>query len=221
MTKVRVLALLAVMVMMMGLMMPAVASAQAPPEGLPHVFTGTVTVNGLTAPAGTSISAVIGGVEQAPTAVGSDGSYLLKVSSGTSGSTKITFKIDALTALEAASWTRGKIEFLDLTAGGGVVGPGGKGAKGDQGATGSPGAKGDSGDKGETGVQGVAGVDGKDGKDGEAGVAGEAGAPGKDGSAGADGAAGGGGAVGMIGLILSIVALLGVAGVFFASRKGA
>ena len=220
MTKVRVLALLAVMVMMMGLMMPAVASAQAPPEGLPHVFTGMVTVNGLTAPAGTSISAVIGGVEQNPTTVGSDGSYLLKVSSGTSGSTKITFKIDALTAVEVASWTRGKIEFLDLTAGGG---PGGTGGKGEKGAPGAPGAKGDKGDKGDPGEKGenVIGPSGKDGEPGAAGEAGPAGEDGKDGTDGKDGAAGGGGAVGMIGLILSIVALLGVAGVFFASRRPA
>ena len=52
MTKMRVLALLAVMVMM--LMVPAVASAQQVP---PHVFIGTVTVNGLAAPAGTLLSA--------------------------------------------------------------------------------------------------------------------------------------------------------------------
>ncbi len=72
MTKMRVLALLAVMVMM--LMVPAVASAQQVP---PHVFTGTVIVNGLSAPAGTTVSAVIDGVEQGSASVAAGGGYVL------------------------------------------------------------------------------------------------------------------------------------------------
>jgi len=219
MTKIRVLALLAVMVMMMGLMAPAVASAQTAPEGIPHIFTGTVTVNGLTAPQGTMVSAVIDGVQQGIAIVGSDGNYVLKVSSGSSGSTKITFMVDTLTALESASWMMGNIDRQDLTAGGGPGGVGGKGEKGDTGAPGAKGDKGDKGDKGETGVQGVAGAPGEKGDPGEAGAAGEVGAAGEAGKAGADGAAGGGGTIGLIGFILSIVALLGVAGVFFASRQ--
>ena len=75
MTKMRVLALLAVMVMMF--MMPVVASAQQIP---PHIFTGTVNVNGLSAPAGTLVWAVIDGEQQGSTAVAAGGSYVLQVS---------------------------------------------------------------------------------------------------------------------------------------------
>ena len=78
MTTKRALVFLTVMVMM--LMVPAVASAQSVP---PHVFIGTVTVDGLAAPAGTTVSAVIDGVEQGSTSVTAGGGYVLTGSQGT------------------------------------------------------------------------------------------------------------------------------------------
>ncbi len=110
MTKMRVLALMAVMVMM--LMVPAVASAQQVP---PHIFTGTVIVNGLSAPSGTTVSAVIDGVQQGSVGTGSGGSYTLHVSQGSG--TDISFMVDTLTSAETASWEQGGAELLDLTAG--------------------------------------------------------------------------------------------------------
>ncbi len=135
MTKMRVLALMAVMVMM--LIVPAVASAQQVP---PHVFAGTVIVNGLSAPAGTMVYAVIDGVQQGSTTVASGGDYVLQVSQGSG--TDISFMIDTLTAEETASWEQGGAEVLDLTAGfvGDVGSAGSKGAKGDTGAKGDAGA---------------------------------------------------------------------------------
>ncbi len=213
MTKMRVLALLAVMVMM--LMVPAVASAQQVP---PHVFTGTVTVNGIFAPPGTTVSAVIDGVQQGSVSTGAGGSYILRVNQGSG--TDISFMVDTLNAKQTASWEQGGAELLDLTAGfvseESIVGP--KGDKGDTGAKGAKGDAGAGGARGQVGPAGPAGPAGGDGNDGAAGADGAAGQAGARGSDGAQGAAGGSG-VGLIGLILSIVALLGVAGVFFASRQ--
>ena len=207
MTKMRVLALLAVMVMM--LMVPAVASAQQVP---PHVFTGTVIVNGLSAPAGTMIWAVIDGVQQGSTTVESRGAYTLQVSQGSG--TDISFMVNTLTAVESASWQQGGADVLDLTAGG----TGAVGTAGPAGPKGDTGAAGDAGDRGPVGPAGPAGAVGPGSS--EAGPDGPAGAAGSAGPAGPQGAAGGGG-LGLIGLILSIVALLGVAGVYFASRRPA
>ena len=214
MTKMRVLALMPVMLMM--LMVPAVASAQQVP---PHIFAGTVTVNGLSAPAGTIISAVIDGVQQGSVPTGDRGSYILHVNQGSG--TDISFMVDTLPAKETGSWEQGGADTLDLTAG--FVGDvGSAGAKGDKGDTGAKGAKGDAGAggaRGQVGPAGPAGSAGSDGSDGSAGSDGAAGAAGAKGDAGVQGAAGGSGGVALIGLILSIVALLGVAGVFFASRS--
>ena len=221
MTKAKILALLAVMAMV--LIVPAVAFAQAVP---PHVFIGSVTVNGLSAPSGTVVSAVVDGVEQGNTTVSSSGSYTLQVSQGSG--TDIIFMVDTLTAAETATWQQGGADVLNLTAGAGIV-PSSEGAAGVAGAAGAKGTKGDKGDAGERGPAGPAGAAGAAGADGKAGPAGAAGAEGKAGPAGADGAAGpagsagagGGGPVGLIALILSIVAILGVIGVYFASKQSA
>ena len=220
MTKAKVLALLAVMAMV--LIVPAVAFAQAVP---PHIFIGSVTVNGLNAPSGTVVSAVVDGVEQGNTTVSSAGSYTLQVSQGSG--TDITFMVDSLTASETATWQQGGADVLNLTAGAGAAAASGtEGAAGAAGAKGSKGAKGDAGDRGPAGPAGPAGSDGKAGAAGAAGAAGsdgKAGAAGAAGPAGPTGAAGaaGGGPVGLIALILSIVAILGVIGVYFASKQSA
>ena len=221
MTKAKILAFLAVMAMV--LIVPAVAFAQAVP---PHIFIGSVTVNGLSAPTGTVVSAVVGGVEQGNTTVSSTGSYTLQVSQGSG--TDIVFMVDTLTASETATWQQGGADVLNLTAGSGAVaGAGTDGARGASGAKGSKGDKGDAGERGPAGPAGPAGSAGSAGSDGKAGAAGSdgaAGAAGSDGAAGKAGAAGssgGGGPVGLIALILSIVAILGVIGVYFASKQPA
>ena len=221
MTKAKILALLAVMAMV--LIVPAVVFAQSPP----HRFFGTVTVNGLTAPSGTAVSAVIDGVEQGSTTVDTDGKYIMDVSQGSGND--IVFQIDQLTATQTASWEKGMATLLDLTADSSsqASGAGEAGAKGASGAKGSKGDKGDSGERGPAGPAGPAGSAGSAGSDGKAGAAGSdgaAGAAGSDGAAGKAGAAGssgGGGPVGLIALILSIVAILGVIGVYFASKQSA
>jgi len=79
----------------------------------PHVFIGTVTINGVLAPVGTAITAFIDGVVQGSTEVGSGGGYTLVVNQGSS--TDITFKIGNLDANETATWEQGGATTLDLT----------------------------------------------------------------------------------------------------------
>ena len=74
-----------------------------------------MTINGLTAPYGTSISAVIDGVRRGNTTVTSGGKYTMQVSEGSG--TDIVFLIDTLTALETATWQQGGKNVLHLTAG--------------------------------------------------------------------------------------------------------
>ena len=211
MTKMRILALLAVLALFVTL--PAVASAQQVP---PHVFIGTVTVNGLDAPVGTAVTAWIDGVVQGTTTVQGGGGYTLLVNQGSG--TAITFMVGSLDSAETATWEQGGGEVLDLNAGG-VGGAGGP--PGPAGPPGPPGAKGDPG-VGERGPAGPAGPSGPAGADGPAGAAGPAGGPGAAGSvgpAGPQGQAGGAGVLGLIGLILAIIALVGVAAVYFMPRR--
>ncbi len=213
MTKMKVLALLAVMMMVM--MMPAVASAQ---QVRPHVFAGTVTVNGLVAPAGTVVYAVIDGVEQGAASVSAGGRYVLKVKASSGGGTSIIFMVDNLTAAETASWIGGEVVTLDLTAN---AGGGGGGGPSDPGGTGPQGPAGSAGERGPVGPAGPAGPAGTEaGPAGSAGSAGSAGPAGPAGAAGAAGAAGGSG-LAIVALILAIIAILGVAGVYFVSRRTA
>ena len=214
MTKMRFLALLAVLALFLTL--PAIASAQNVP---PHVFIGTVTVNGLAAPAGTPVTAYIGGVVQGSTTVRGGGGYTLLVNQGEG--TDITFKVGNLDAAETFTWDQGGGDVLDLNAGGagGAGGPAGP-----PGPPGAPGAKGDAGVAGARGSAGPAGPSGPAGAEGPSGSAGAAGAAGSAGSvgpAGPTGAAGGGGVLGLIGLILAIIALVGVIAVYFMPRRAA
>jgi len=214
MIKVRFLALLSVLALLLTL--PAIVSAQSVP---PHLFIGTATVNGLNAPSGTVITAMIGGEAKGSVKVGSNGAYTrLLVSSG-SGS-EISFVLDSLTADETATWEQGGSTVLALNASvggtavegaaGGTGRTGNKGADGKDGAAGSDGADGSDGKDGTNGKDGAAGADGAAGSDGKAGAAGPAGAPG-----------GGGGALSLIALILAIVALIGVGAVYFMGKQNA
>jgi hypothetical protein len=211
MTKMRFLALLAVLALFLTL--PAIASAQQVP---PHVLIGTVTENGVPAPVGRAVTASIDGVVVGSTTVEAGGGYTMLVNQGTG--TAITFMVGNLDAAQTATWEQGGGSVLDLVVGGagGAVGPAGPaGPPGDQGATG---------DRGPAGPAGPAGPSGTSGADGQAGAAGLAGAPGATGPAGAVGSAGpagGGGIIGLIGLILAIIALIGVGAVYFTGRQSA
>jgi len=211
MIKVRFLALLSVLALLLAL--PAIVSAQSVP---PHLFIGTATVNGLNAPAGTVITAMIGGEAKGSVKVGSNGTYTkLLVSSG-SGS-DISFTLDTLTADETATWEQGGSTVLALNAS--VGGASVEGATGGTGKTGKKGADGKDGADGSDGADGADGKDGTNGKDGADGADGAAGSDGKAGAAGPAGAAGGGGAVALIALILAIVALIGVGAVYFMGKQ--
>jgi hypothetical protein len=210
MLKMKFLGLLAVMALLLTL--PAVASAQQVP---PHILIGTVTVNGLPAPVGTQVRAMIGGQQVGATTIGSNGSYQIQVAQG--DGTEITFMVGNLTAQETATWEQGGADVLNLTAS--SVGPG-------------PGAPADlqeiidalladpdfraqlQGDPGPAGPAGPAGPEGPAGAEGAAGPAGPAG---PTGPAGPQGPAGGG-AVAWIGLILAIIAIIGVGVVYFLLR---
>jgi hypothetical protein len=213
MIKVRILALLSVLALLLTL--PAIASAQSVP---PHIFIGSATVNGLNAPSGTVITAMIGGDAKGSVNVGSNGAYgPLHVASG-SGS-EITFVLDSLTASETATWEQGGASVLALNA---SVG----GGAGESGAAGSAGSAGKAGANGKDGADGTNGSDGANGADGTNGKAGADGSNGKDGADGKAGAAGpagpaGGGAVAIFALILAIVALIGVGAVYFLGKQNA
>ena len=92
-------------------MLPATASAQQVP---PHVFIGTVTIDGLDAPIGTAVTASIDGVVQGSTAVQAGGTYTLMVNRSTGNA--ISFKIGNLDASEKATWEKGGGTILDLNA---------------------------------------------------------------------------------------------------------
>ena len=214
MTKMRFLALLAVLALFLTL--PAIASAQ---QVLPHVFIGTATENGVPAPVGRAVTASIDGVVVGSTTVKARGGYTLLVKQGTG--TAITFKVGNLDAAQTATWVQGGGDVLDLVVGGAG---GAGGAVGPAGQAGPPGSKGEQGATGDRGPAGPAGPSGPSGADGPAGAAGPAGGPGSAGPAGAvgpAGPAGGGGALGLVGLILAIIALVGVGAVYFMGRQSA
>ena len=118
MTKIRISALLAAIVLLATV--PAVASAQQPPP--PHVFVGNATISGVPAVDGTIVTAWIdGGQAGAATVSGGDGSYVLFVEQPVgvaySGKT-ITFKIGGVDAAETATWEQGGAQILNMTVGG-------------------------------------------------------------------------------------------------------
>ena len=209
MLKVRILALLTVLALLLTL--PAVASAQQVP---PHVFFGTATVNGLFAPAGTPVAALIGGEQRGSTTVESNGRYQILVAPGTG--TAITFRVGTLTADQTATWEQGgATPNFDLTAssfGEPTPVPGG---------TPAPGVVGPAGPQGERGPAGPAGSAGPAGADGPAGPPGPAGPAGAAGSTGPAGPAGpaGGGVLAIIALILAIIAIIGVGVVYYLGTR--
>jgi hypothetical protein len=157
MTKVRLLALLAVVALVL---FPAMALADTPPER-PCRFHGTVTADGLPVPDGTTITAVVKGTAfETTTPVEEYGpsTYAIKVVQpvGESyGNETVTFMIGDGPAKETAKWLLGENIELNLTAGEAQPSP-------------TPSCvceKGDKGDKGDTGDKGDPGVAGEPGKD--------------------------------------------------------
>ena len=202
MTKTRFLTV--VMALALLLAIPTAAFAQRVP---PHVFVGTVTLDGATAADGAAVTAWIDG-EQVAATTAAGGSYSLIVDQGDSsyaGET-VTFKVSGAGTEESAQWVQGGGDELNLVA---TTGSSGSGS-GEQGAQGAAGAKGEKGATGPAGPAGPAGADGSAGPAGSSGPAGPAGPAGSAGTAGAAGSDGadGGGAVGIIALIIAIVAVV-------------
>ena len=208
MTKLRFLALLTVLALLLAL--PAVASAQQVP---PHVFHGTVTVNGLGAPTGTEVTALAGGQPVATDTVDQNGEYTLLVPQSEG---EITFRVGTLNAAETSNWEQGGANIVNLTASSfappSTEGTPGPGAVGPAGPRGEPGPAGEAGPPGEAGPAGEAGPPGPQGP---AGPAGPAGPQGPSGSSGIFGI------LGLIGFILAIIALIAAAAAYFTSRQPA
>ena len=218
MTKTRFLALIMALALLLAI--PTAVFAQRVP---PHVFVGTVTLDGATAVDGAAVTAWIDG-EQVAATNASGGDYSLLVDQGDSsyaGKT-VSFKVGGANASETAPWMQGGGDVLNLNATSGS-GPGGGGG-GDTGSTGATGATGATGPAGSAGPPGPAGSSGSDGSDGSAGSRGADGSAGSAGSAGPAGPAGpagddGGGALAVIALIVAIVALLAAGGSYMMGRR--
>ena len=236
MTKLKILALVVGMVMLLAI--PATVSAQRLP---PHVFVGSM-INGAMPADGTMVTAMVNDVEVASAMV-VDGSFVLIVDQGdlSFAGMMVHFAVDGVDAIEATAWQQGEGTELALTTGatpatpeptivpgsgaGAAMGPAGPaGAQGPQGRRGAPGADGSDGSDGSTGARGAAGSAGNDGAAGPRGTEGAAGSAGAAGPAGAAGAAGaegddGSNTLGIVALILAIVAIVGAGGAFILGRR--
>ena len=210
MTKTRFLALVTALALLLAI--PTSVFAQRVP---PHVFVGSVTLDGTAAVDGAAVTAWIDG-EQVAATNASGGDYSLLVDQGNSsfaGKT-VSFKVSGANVAETAAWTQGGGDVLNLTgvtgsAGGSTGSSGEAGPAGPAGAAGPPGPAGPAGSDGSAGAAGSSGSDGSDGAAGSAGPAGPAGAAGED----------GGGALGIIALIVAIVALLAAGGSYMMGRR--
>jgi len=231
MTKTRFLALVTALALLLAI--PTSVFAQRVP---PHVFVGTVTLDGAGVVDGGAVTAWIDG-EQVAAANASGGNYTIQIDQGDSsyaGKT-VSFKVGGAEVADTAEWIQGGGTVLNLA---GVTASGG-GGSGDDGADGE---KGNTGLRGLTGVAGPAGPAGSDGSAGPAGAAGSTGSPGAAGSDGSDGAAGssgstgsagpagpagaagaagadGSGILGIIALIVAAVALLAAGGSYMMGRR--
>ena len=122
MTKVRLLALLAVVALVL---FPAIAFAQGAPQ-LPCAFHGTVQVNGANVADGTVITATIG--NDTYTTTTSDSTYRVVIAQPEGKSydgVSVAFKIGSATASQTGTWQMGGNVALNLTKGTGPITPGG------------------------------------------------------------------------------------------------
>ena len=90
--------------------------------GGPNLFTGTVTLNGATAPEGTVVEAWVADFsEPVATTTVKDGQYVVSVfqygKRSFAGKT-ITFKIGGISAEQTGTWELYGAEAINLTAGG-------------------------------------------------------------------------------------------------------
>jgi len=126
MTKLRLLALLAVVALVL---FPAIAFAQGAPQ-LPCAFHGTVQVNGANVADGTVITATIGNTTYTATTTTAAGASTYRVViaqpelKSYEGLTA-TFKIGSDTAGQTGTWQMGGNVALNLTKGTPVITPGG------------------------------------------------------------------------------------------------
>ena len=108
MIKYRVLALLTALALLLAL--PAVGYAQSQP---PHVVKGMVMVDGLNAPAGTMVTAMMGDAMAGEAMVMSGGSYLMQVMA--SPGSEVSFMIGQRMAMENLMVEFGGASELDLS----------------------------------------------------------------------------------------------------------
>jgi len=117
--------------MILVLLLALAAAPAAAEEGvptLPHEFYGSVTIGGSPAPAGTVITAVIGGTECGSVTTTGSGEYgsairhkganLLVPGSAERVGETIAFLVDGQTAQETATFTPGEMTRLDLSVAG-------------------------------------------------------------------------------------------------------
>ncbi|WP_292727622.1 hypothetical protein [Methanoculleus sp.] len=119
------------LVLLLGLVAGAAAGDATP--ALPHVFYGGVTIAGSPAPAGTVITATIGGTECGSVQTTNAGRYsspdeslgnrlIVMATSDQAGAT-ITFYVNGVAAHETATFASGAVTALDLTAAAGESTP--------------------------------------------------------------------------------------------------
>ena len=119
------------LVLLLGLVAGAAAGDVTP--ALPHVFYGGVTIAGSPAPAGTVITATIGGIECGSVQTVDAGQYgspdeslgnrLVVVAAADQAGETITFYVNGVAAHETATFASGAVTTLDLTAAAGESTP--------------------------------------------------------------------------------------------------
>ena len=109
MTRLHLVALLAVMTLSLAL--PGAALAQSGPP--PHLFVGTATVDGEPARSGTMVFAFVEGKPAGSVAVDARGEFFLMA---LGPGREVTFKIGDYPATQTTSWEKGGAAMLNLTA---------------------------------------------------------------------------------------------------------
>lgn len=115
-------ALVAGAALLLASLLPAVGGVSAQPEMPPNQFFGSVTLDGVAAPAGANVTATIDGTNCGQTTVEADSTYSMTVRSASGdnplcageGDT-VTFTVDGCTA-DTGTWSSGQFTPLDLDA---------------------------------------------------------------------------------------------------------
>jgi len=146
-----------VLILILGLVAGAAAAGDNPPV-LPHVFYGGVTIGGSPAPAGTVITATIGGAGCGSVQTVDAGQYgspdeslgnrLVVVAAVDQAEATISFFVNGVAAQETATFASGATTALDLTAAAGESTPTPTSGSGGGGGGGGPSSGGSSKDPG-------------------------------------------------------------------------